>query len=1203
MFKTVDPKVSLPELELEVLEYWRKESIYEKVKELRKDGKPYVFFEGPPTANAKGGIHHVEARVFKDLFPRYQTMRGRRVDRKAGWDSQGLPVELQVEKKLGLKNKKDIEAYGIEKFNAECKKDVWSFIQDWRMLTERIGFWLDLDDPYITYENSYLESVWNIFKVVSEQKDPQGRPLLYKGYKVVPFCTRCGTALSSHEVAQGYKSVTEPSVYIKLKVKDQKSDLRNKEAEASTFILAWTTTPWTLPGNVALAVGADVDYVYVTSSDKQEKYILAKSRLGLFDDLKIGVGGVIKTVKGKDLVGLEYEPLFPDAVKVNDKAFKVYTADFVTTEDGTGVVHTAVMYGEDDYNLGVSVGLETEHTVGEDGRFLSKLEPYGIAGKYVKSQETEHLIVDHLTTNNKLLGSIDYTHDYPFCWRCDTALLYYARNSWFIRMSEYRDKLIEHNNSVNWEPKHIKNGRMGEWLSNVKDWAVSRERYWGTPLPLWFCKGGHLTAIGSVKDLISHQHGTDFYVMRHGEATSNIERRLTSYPEIIESHLTDLGKQQVENSVDSLRGLGINLIISSDQPRAKETAEIVAKALNVKIEYHEGLREISFGKYNGQSALPYRALFKNVSDKVDVRPEGGESWADLHSRMSLAVEDILKKYEGKKVLIVSHGDPITLIEASASGDWRSHLLNKVNVDCIGNGQWQKVSWPKLPRNSEGELDLHRPFIDEVELNCCVCNKPAKRVLEVADVWFDSGSMPFSQWGYPHKEGSAEMLAEHYPADFISEAIDQTRGWFYTLQAIATILGKESPYKNVICLGHVNDEHGKKMSKSKGNIVDPIAMIDKYGTDAVRYYFYSVNPPGEPKLFIEKDLQSAQRRVMMMLWNIYGFFATYANESGWKPEIENRESTPLRQGYEGQGIENKGNVLDGWIWARLQQLNMTITKSLDKYDVLAAARPIGDFVEDLSTWYLRRSRSRFAEGNGKEDREAAFSTMYLVLVNLSKLMAPFTPFIAENIHKNLTGESVHMQDWPVSEEFDAKVVDDMNKVRKIVSLGLEARMQTGIKVRQKLNSAFAVVPESWGVNWDEYLNIFLDELNVSYFSWTIGAQKNDQMAEGEFVEVVDGEVKVSIDKTITPELELEGMLRELIRGLQDWRKKNGLTVSDRIEFIWDSSDEKVKNLMNNAVHVKTLTQATRSELVQNIAESMVLELDLNGHQIKIEVAKS
>ncbi len=921
-------------MEENVLEFWDKAAIFNKsVKKSAPNGS-FIFFEGPPTANGMPGIHHVLARAFKDVIPRFKTMNGYSVERKAGWDTHGLPVELQVEKQLGISGKPDIEKYGIKEFNQKCQESVWVYLDEWRKLTRRIAYWVDMENPYVTYENSYIETLWWILKEI----DKKG--LVYKGHKVVPHCPRCGTALSSHEVAQGYKLVKDNSVYLKFKVKNG-----NDNVSAGDFILAWTTTPWTLPGNVALAVGRDIDYVIVKV--EQENYILAKERLDhVLKDLSYQV---IKELKGSDLIDLEYEPLFDiaaikvDEEKTGKKAYRVVAANFVTTSDGTGVVHTAVMYGEDDYNLGEEVSLPKVHTVDEAGHFTKDLSAYGLDGKFVKGATTEKIIIDYLISKGLLFKEETYEHDYPFCWRCDTPLLYYAKDSWFIEMSKVREELIANNEKVNWVPDHIKAGRFGEWLNNVKDWAISRERYWGTPLPIWECdKCAKHRVIGSVEEL--------------------------------------------------------------------------------------------------------------------------------------------SELSGKKTTLKS--------------------------------------------------DIHKPEIDTYEFTCTDCDGKMKRVKEVFDCWFDSGAMPYAQHHYPFENSNLIDKGEQFPADYICEAIDQTRGWFYTLLAISTTLGKGNPYKNVICLGHINDKTGKKMSKSKGNIITPNEVISLYGVDAVRQHMYTINQPGEGKRYDLEDVKDVFRKNIMLLWNVYKFYEMYASEE--KGEAKKPETN---------------NVLDLWILAKLSILVKTIASDLNQYHIYEAARQLPEFIDELSTWYLRRSRDRFKSDNEADKLNALATTRY-VLNELAKVMSPFMPFMAESLWQKVSGynfsdenKSVHLESWPeINETDNSKLLADMDVVRKIVELGLASRDEAGIKIRQMLGKITIKVKTEITL---EYIELIKDELNL---------------AAVEFTDSGDDKIEVELNTEITPELKEEGLKRELIRFVNMLRKEGNLSLNDETDIYLSGASEELKTAL-------------------------------------------
>ncbi len=980
-----------PKTEEKILEFWKRERVFEKSVKNRAGKKTFVFYEGPPSANGRPGIHHILARVYKDLICRYKTMAGFRVPRKAGWDTHGLPIELQVEKELKLKNKKDIEKYGVGRFNEKARETVWKYKEEWDRLTERVGFWLDLKNPYITYEPEYIESLWHILSLIYKKK------LLYRDFKVVPYCPRCGTALSSHEVAQGYEKVSENSVYVKFRLKpgqEIKTEKGKFSVGKNVFVLSWTTTPWTLPGNEALAVGVKIKYEILTL-ENGEVLIFAADR-----EKDINIEGMKKASEfaaGKNLVGLAYEPLF-DAPKLKSKtSFKIYAADFVNTEEGTGIVHIAPMYGVDDFNLGAKAGLPKIHTVDLDGKFTEDCGA-GSKGFSAKSSEAENKIVECLKAAGNLLKIKKYEHDYPFCWRCRSALLYYAKSSWFIAMEKLRAKLIANNQKINWIPAHIKYGRFGEWLNEIKDWAVSRERYWGTPLPIWRCeKCGKETAVGSLAEL----------------------------------------------------------------------------------------------------------------DKLSAQK--------------------LKK---------------------------------------GEHNW--------PVNEKMELDLHRPYVDGVFLKCKKCGGKMERVKDVVDVWFDSGAMPFAQAHWPFeknkkidfKNPEAANYKFEYPADFVCEGIDQTRGWFYTLHAVGALLGKGEAYKNVISLGHVLDEKGEKMSKSRGNVVEPAAIIEKYGADALRWYFFTINPPGESKLFAARDVEERLRRFVLTLSNVLVFYRTYSSEN---PKLKIQS---LKLGS-----------LDRWILSRLNQTVKTVGKNLDKYEITQAARTVDGFVDDLSRWWLRRSRQRFSGAGG----ETASAVLKFILEEAAKLVAPFTPFLAEYIWSESGGkESVHLQDYPKAsiKMIDAELEKRMDSARKIAAEGLALRAAAGIKVRQPLASL--KIRDEKIKNETELIDLIKDELNVKeiIFDKRLGSA-------------------LELDTKITAALKEDGLIRELARQIQGMRKDAGLTPKDAIKIYFAATDKNLEAVIQKrAGELKNETGARIVEFINAPEDGLLVDrhFEIENQKIWIGIIK-
>ena len=1060
MYNKVPANMNFVEREKNIEKFWEDEQIFKKSIDSRKQGPTYTFYDGPPTANGKPHIGHVLTRVIKDMIPRYRAMKGYMVPRKAGWDTHGLPVELEVEKMLGLDGKEQIEQYGLEPFIEHCKESVWKYKGMWEKFSNTVGFWADMEHPYVTYHNSFIESEWWALKEI------WNKGLLYKGFKIVPYCPRCGTPLSSHEVAQGYKDVKERSAIAKFPVKGE-----------DAYILAWTTTPWTLPSNVALCVNPDETYVKVKMKEDGTVYYMAQALC----DTVLGEGtyDVLETFVGKDLEYKEYEPLFDYAVatceKQHKKAFYIVCDNYVTLTDGTGVVHIAPAFGEDDSKVGRKYDLPFVQLVDGKGE-MTKETPW--AGMFCKKADPE--VLKALRESGLLFSAPVFEHSYPHCWRCDTPLIYYARESWFIKMTAVKDDLIRNNNTINWIPESIGKGRFGDWLENVQDWGVSRNRYWGTPLNIWECECGCQHAIGSQAELKS---------------------------------------------------------------------------------------------------------------------------------MSPNYTDVVKKYA-----------------------------------------------KEMDQEANGEVELHRPFIDDVTITCPKCGKQMHRVPEVIDCWFDSGSMPFAQHHYPFE--NKELFEQQFPADFISEAVDQTRGWFYSLLAISTRIFNKAPYKNVIVLGHVQDENGQKMSKSKGNAVDPFDALQTYGADAIRWYFYINSAPWLPNRFHGKAVIEGQRRFMGTLWNTYAFFVLYAN-------IDNFDATKYTLEYD------KLPVMDKWLLSKLNSLIKEVDDDLGNYRIPEAARALQDFVDDMSNWYVRRSRERFWAKGMEQDKINAYMTLYTALVTVAKVAAPMIPFMTEDIYQNLVRsldkeapESIHLCDFPVANEahIDKDLEAKMEEVLKVVVLGRAARNTANIKNRQPIGRMFVkaetALPEF-------YQEIIQDELNVKKVEFTDdvraftsysfkpqlrtvgrkygkyvneikeilagldGNQAMDTLNETDllsfetqdgtkvelakedllidmaqvpgFVSEGDNFVTVVLDTNLTPELIEEGFVREIISKIQTMRKEAGFEVMNHINVFQDGNDKLAEILKNHTEEIKK--EVLADNILIGTMGGYTKEWDINGEKGMFGVEKT
>lgn len=1091
--------------EEKILDFWQKEKIFEKTLEKDAPGGNFVFFDGPPFATGLPHYGHILAGTMKDIIPRYQTMKGKRVIRRWGWDCHGLPIENLVEKELGLETKKDIETLGVEKFNQAARNAVMLYRDEWMQVIPRMGRWIDMENDYKTMDKTYTESVWWSFKTLNEKN------LVYKGFKAMQICPRCGTTLSNFEVNQGYKDITDISVYVTFELVD----------EPGVFLVAWTTTPWTLPGNVALAVNPDITYVQIKKDNKL--FVVAKNLVE-----KIFKDGyeVEKEYRGSTLVGKAYKPIFDyynnDRLEHKDNAWKVYAGDFVTTDTGTGVVHIAPAFGEDDLALGQKYSLPFIQHVGFDG--VIKPEVTDFAGLQAKPkdtdtekdahQKTDIEIIKVLASKGVLFAKEKIIHSYPHCWRCETPLLNYATSSWFVKVTDLKDKMSALNEDVKWVPESIGQGRFGKWIEGARDWSVSRARYWGAPLPVWESADGEKIFIGSVSELKSKiKKRNNFFLVRHGESEGNVSGDKISSDPLFNDGLTELGKKEVLDSARNLADKKIDLIVVSPFVRTKETARIIADTIGYTGELHEDSRlgEINAGPYNGKSWYEFMAHFPSMKDRFTKHIDSAENWEDTRKRLCAAMYDLDALHEGKNILIVSHGAPLHLIDLASQGLSVQEIMRQYYDDAFMNAEVKEIDWRKLPHNENYEIDLHRPYIDDVLLTSST-GQVMKRVPEVFDTWYDSGSMPYAQQHYPfeNKELFESSNSPLFPADFIAEGLDQTRGWFYTLLVLGTALFEKSPYENVIVNGLVLAEDGRKMSKSLKNYPDVMDVINEYGADAVRYYMIaSPIVKAEDLNFSVRGVDEVHKKIVQKLMNVLSFYEMYKKDTV-------QESDPT--------------ILDQWMYARLSELAVSVTTHLDAYELDKASRPIFDFVDDLSTWYIRRSRDRFKSEDVTVSNTALYHTEN-ILKELSKIIAPFMPFIAEHVFKAVAREgdveSVHLAEWPQyrKDGINQDLIEKMMHVRAVVSQALEVRSKANIKVRQPLASLV--------VNGDfsaDLRTIIADEVNVKEVA-------SDPLMNA----------PLELDTVLTPDLIEEGIARDLIRAIQDARKKENLLATQRIDL--------------------------------------------------------
>ncbi len=1165
-----------------VLAFWKEHDIFNKSLEKEAPNGDFVFYDGPPFATGLPHYGHILASAIKDTIPRFWTMNGYRVERKWGWDCHGLPLENLIEKKLGLATKRDIEEYGIQNFNEAARDAVMEYADEWKRIIPRMGRWADMEDDYKTMDSTYTESVWWVFKSLYE------KGLVYEGFKTMHLCPRCGTTLSNFEVNQGYKDIKDISVTVKLPLVD----------EPDTSLLVWTTTPWTLPGNMAAAVHEEVDYVKVkvTTDEGDAQFILAKARLVQLGDMPYEV---LQEMKGSELVGKSYIPPFDyilNAIKSRDiiitnaedgelneetikkYAWKIHHADYVEIgEDGTGAVHIAPAYGDDDMKLAQANDIPIVHHVDASGRFMNHIGPF--AAQLVKPKDDDdsgvtHLdadieIVRALKASGALLKKENITHSYPHCWRCDTPLLNYATTSWFVEVTKIKEQLVAENNKVNWVPEHVGTNRFGKWLDGARDWAVSRQRYWGAPLPIWRnAITKDYKVLGSLAEIQQFvpKSGNTYLLMRHAEAESNLTGVIDAVDDG-KNPLTEKGKQQASTVAKELKDKKVDIIIHSGMQRTRETAEILATALGLpaaSVTEDARMIELQTGsELEGKMWSEYEEHFTSVEEKFTKEIPGIENRMHVQKRAGDFLYDIDATYKGKTIVIVGHASSTFAFRSAAEGADLKRAQEIRDEGYMGNAEVTEVPFTPMPHNDNYVLDYHRPYIDDIKL--FDGDVQLERVPDVFDCWFESGSMPYAQNHYPFENLDTFNCEKGtgFPADFIAEGTDQTRGWFYSLIVLGTALFGKSPYKNVIVNGLALAEDGKKMSKSLQNYPDPMYVADSAGADAMRFYLLtSPIVRAEDLNFSEKGVLELQRKNIGRLHNVLAMYEQYTD------------------GTEASGSSE--NVLDRWIIARLNQLIAEATEGFKNYELDKATRPATDFIDDVSVWYLRRSRERL-KGDDKADKKATLGTLRYVLQQLSLVMAPSMPFYAEylwgRVKTEEDEESVHLANWPKGGEIDEDLIATMLALRNIVTFALEARTKVGIKVRQPLAKLF--VSARLVAKQEEFAALIRDEVNVK---------------EIEFDSTLTKPVRLDVD--ITPELQAEGDMRELVRQIQDMRKKAGLEPQDRVVLIVQTSDGGEELITLFKSEIQKVVGA--DEMTFGDAEGT--EINAGGHSFTIQITK-